>query len=101
MWSPDEARAHFDNVEREVKAMRLRNLPVNVLVDLTAAVVQTQATSLAMREGSERVHSRVDRVAVVGCSTLHGLQVKRDVEVAATGFFEQVEEAMAWIGHSA
>ncbi len=97
MWSPDQARAHFDRMEGDVKRMRLRNQPVHVLVDLSAAVVQTQLTSHAMREGIERMHARADRVAIVGGSPLHGLQVKRDVAATTTGFFERVEDAMAWI----
>ncbi len=97
MWSADQARTHFDRMEQMIHMLRVMKRPVHVLVDLRRAHIQSQETSRAMADGVGRVHVHADKVAFVGASALHALQVKRDVTAPQSAVFQSIDEARAWL----
>lgn len=97
MWSVDQAQTHFARMERMVHTLRAMKRPVHVLVDLRRAHIQSQETSRAMAEGVGQVHVHADKVAFVGASALHALQVKRDVTAPQAAIFQDIDEARAWL----
>jgi len=101
LWTPDQARAHFERMERAVQTLRMTRRPIRVLVDLRAAHVQTAETSAVMASGSDRVHRAADRVAFVGANTLYGLQVKHDVREPQVAMFDDMAQAHAWLAQEA
>jgi hypothetical protein len=96
MWRPQDAKAHFAEVEQALRPLRSAGRRLLFLVDMREAVVQSPETALAMRWGAMRMHRSTDVVAVVTKSVLHALQVKMVSEIACLETFQDMDKAIAW-----
>jgi hypothetical protein len=97
LCTPEQARAHFEEIGRAFRAERLRQKALFVLVDLREASVQTLETTEAIRDGTDQIHRGADRVAFVCASRLHALQVRRGVQMPTVAVFDDMAEALGWI----
>jgi hypothetical protein len=95
MWSLDYADMHFADLKKIVEANRDLSGVARVLVDLRAAAVQTPAVADRIREWTNIIYRREDRVAVLVASTLLSGQLRRNG--AAGVHFADVGEARAWL----
>lgn len=96
MWTPEQARAHFMELEIAVRPLRVRNIPLIFLVDMRDAAVQSQQTANAMRSGARHMHRSNDIVAVITSSALTSLQVKAGASVTQLETFHDLAEAVRW-----
>jgi hypothetical protein len=97
MCTPEQARAHFEEIGRAFRAERAAKRGLFVLVDVREASIQTAETAEAIREGTDTVHSQADCVAFLCASKLHAMQLRRGVQMPAMAVFEDMEQALAWI----
>lgn len=96
MWSPQDARAHFLEIEQALRPLRSAGMTLIFLVDMRKAVVQSQETAMAMRSGAMRMHKSTDIVAVVTSTMLHALQVKKVTSISRLATFSSMAEAATW-----
>lgn len=101
MWTVEDARAHFTDIELALRPLRQSARPVIFLVDMREAQVQSAETARAMIEGTARLHRSTDVVAVVTGTILHALQVSTMRHVAQLATFQDMTEAMTWAQRTA
>lgn len=101
MWTPQDARAHFADIELALRPLRESARPVIFLVDMRDAQVQSAETARAMSEGAARLHHPTDVVAVVTRTILHALQVSAMSDVERLATFQDMTEAMIWARRTA
>ena len=97
MWTPQQAQVYFDEMARIAQPIRTLKAPVRVLIDLREAPVQSAATAEAMANGSTNYDQQRDRVAFICLSKLFGMQLKRSIPLVISAFFEDEDEALAWL----
>jgi hypothetical protein len=97
MWTAEQARWHFAQLDIAITGLRAQGKPVRTLVDLRAAQVQSRETVEAMTAGTRKVHGPDDRVAIVSSSALHVMQVKASARVDHLAIFQDMDKAVAWL----
>lgn len=97
MWTVEDARQHFLDIEQALQPLREAGKPVRFLIDMRGASVQSRATARAMGEGATRLHRDTDIVAVVTATMLHAMQVKAHSDVRCLETFQCMDEAEAWM----
>lgn len=97
MWTPADAKAHFEEIEEALKPLRSSSKPICFFVDMRGAAVQSRETAAAMSAGAARLHAPTDIVAVVTGTTLHALQVDAFSTVNRLKTFRDEGEARRWI----
>lgn len=97
MWTAEQADAHFIELRRAIEGLRAIRRPVLVLVDLSAANVQTGEVAEAISDGTARIYRDADFVALVAGTALLGLQMKRAAKVPNFAVFSELRPALDWL----
>lgn len=97
MWTVEQASAHFIALHHVIGTLRAIRQPVLVLVDLSAAAVQTAAVAEQVGEGTARIYREADFVALVAGTTLLALQMKRASKAPNLAVFNDMAPAIGWI----
>lgn len=97
LWSADYFEQHFRALDRELRAMRVRNGFARVLVDLSGSLVQTTEAAAVMNHWTARIYRPKDEVAVICGTTLLTMQVRREARIYERRIFTEKAPAMAWL----
>jgi hypothetical protein len=97
LWTPEQAAVHFIALRQAIEGLRAIRQPVLVLVDLSAAAVQTASVAEAVSDGTMRIYRDADYVALIAGTTLLRLQMKRSAKVENLEIFNEAEQAVTWL----
>lgn len=97
LWPVEHVERHFRDLERELRAMRVRAGFARVLVDLAEAQVQTTEAAAMLNHWTGRIYRMRDEVAVVCTSTLLAMQLRRETKAYHRAIFPDRKAALAWL----
>ena len=97
LWSDDSAAEHFAKMRGLLQVARSRSGRALVLIDLSAALVQTADISRRVQSDVADLYGPDDQIAIILTSSLLGLQMTRVSGRANYRHFSSRPEAMAWL----
>ena len=96
-WTPAQADDHFRELRRAAERLRENGGSLLVLVDLSTANVQSDATAARIRSHTDALYAPGDRIAVIVGSCLAKMQMRRTVDLSCHEIFISPNAAMTWL----